>query len=90
LLLSTVFPTKATWPSALPRRAGISKRFEVLVEGHEQGMGLGEVLFSLRAIVNRDEVAHVPFIPLDRSEQEALEASAEAVKQHIAASEGSR
>jgi L-lactate dehydrogenase len=55
-----------------------------------QSMGLGEVFFSLPAIVNRDGVARVLSIPLNRSEQEALEASAEAVKQHIAALDDSR
>jgi transcriptional regulator of acetoin/glycerol metabolism len=64
LLLSTVFPTRR--PD--PRRCcegGNLQAFEVLVEGHEQRMGLGEVLFSLRAIVNREGVAHVPFILLE-------------------------
>jgi L-lactate dehydrogenase len=50
-----------------------------------ESMGLGEVFFSLPAIINRDGVARVLSVPLNRSEQEALEASAEAVKQHIAA-----
>ena len=71
-------------------KGGNLQAFEVLVEGHEQRMGLGEVFFSLPAIVNQDGVARLPFIPLDRSKQEALEASAEAVKQHVAASDGSR
>lgn len=71
-------------------KGGNLQAFADLVEGHEQSMGPGEVFFSLPAIVNRDGVARVPFIALDRSEQEALEASAETVKQHIAASEGSR
>jgi L-lactate dehydrogenase len=55
-----------------------------------QSLGLGEVFFSLPAIVNRDGVARVLSIPLNPSEQEALEASAEAVKQHIAALDSSQ
>jgi L-lactate dehydrogenase len=53
-----------------------------------QSLGLGEVFLSLPAIVNREGVARVLSIPLNRSEQEALEASAGAVKQHIAALDG--
>ena len=83
-------PDEGAVTLAAARKGGNLQAFEVLVEAHEQRMGLGEVFFSLPAIVNRDEVARVPFIPLDRSEQEARETSAEAVKQHIAASDGSR
>ena len=48
-------------------------------------MGLGELFFSLPAIINRDGVAGVLSIPLNRSEQKALETPAEAVKQYVAA-----
>jgi L-lactate dehydrogenase len=50
-----------------------------------QSMELGEVFFSLPAIINRDGVARVLSIPLSRSEQEALKGSAEVLKQYIAA-----
>ncbi len=43
------------------------------------------MFFSLPAIVNRDGVVRVLSIPLNRSEQEALAASAEVLKQYIAA-----
>jgi hypothetical protein len=58
---------------AAAEKGGNLQAFAVLVEGHEQRMELGEVFFSLPAIVNRDGLARVPFIPLDRSKQEAIE-----------------
>jgi malate/lactate dehydrogenase len=87
LPLSTVFSTRDLTLGAAAK-GGNLQAFEVLLEGHEQRMGRGEVFFFLRAIVNRDGVARVPLIPIDRSEQEALEASAEAVKQQVAALDG--
>jgi L-lactate dehydrogenase len=50
-----------------------------------ESMGLGEVSLSLPTIITRDGVAHVVSIPLDASERQALEASAETLKQYIAA-----
>jgi hypothetical protein len=50
-----------------------------------QSMELGELFFSLAAIINRDGVARVLSTPLNRSEQKALETSAKAVKQYVAA-----
>jgi L-lactate dehydrogenase len=46
---------------------------------------LGDVSLSLPTIITRDGVARVVSIPLDASERQALEASAETLKQHIAA-----
>jgi L-lactate dehydrogenase len=48
-------------------------------------MGLGEVSLSLPAIISRDGVARVLSVPLSETEREALEASAETLKHHIAA-----
>jgi L-lactate dehydrogenase len=48
-------------------------------------MGLGEVSLSLPTIITRDGAARVVPIPLDASERQALEASAETLKQYIAA-----
>jgi L-lactate dehydrogenase len=48
-------------------------------------MGLGEVSLSLPTILTRDGVARAVSIPLDASERQALEASAETLKQYIAA-----
>jgi L-lactate dehydrogenase len=48
-------------------------------------MGLGEVSLSLPTIIAREGVARVLPIPLDASERQALEASAEKLKQYIAA-----
>jgi L-lactate dehydrogenase len=50
-----------------------------------ESMGLGEVSLSLPTIITRDGVARVVSIPLDASERHALEASAETLKQYIAA-----
>jgi len=50
-----------------------------------ESMGLGEVSLSLPTIITRDGVARVVSIPLDASERQALEASAETLKQYIAA-----
>ena len=50
-----------------------------------QSMELGELFFSLPAIINRDGVARVLSTPLNRSEQKALKTSAKAVKQYVAA-----
>ncbi|RZU43594.1 L-lactate dehydrogenase [Edaphobacter modestus] len=50
-----------------------------------ESMGLGEVSLSLPTIITRDGVARVVSIPLDVSERHALEASAETLKQYIAA-----
>jgi L-lactate dehydrogenase len=47
-------------------------------------MELGEVSLSLPTIINRDGVGRVVSIPLDASERQALEASAETLKHHIA------
>jgi L-lactate dehydrogenase len=47
-------------------------------------MGLGEVSLSLPAIINRAGVARVLSIPLSQPERQALKASAEILKQHIA------
>jgi L-lactate dehydrogenase len=46
---------------------------------------LGDVSLSLPTIITRDGVARVVSIPLDASERQALEVSAETLKQHIAA-----
>jgi malate/lactate dehydrogenase len=45
---------------------------------------LGEVSLSLPTIITRNGLARVLSIPLDASEKQALETSAETVKQHIA------
>jgi L-lactate dehydrogenase len=47
-------------------------------------MGLGEVSLSLPAIINRSGVARVLSIPLNQAETQALQTSAETLKQHIA------
>jgi hypothetical protein len=50
------FPDEGDPTLAAAAKGGNLQAFEVLVEGHEQRMGLlGEVFFSLPAIVNRDE-----------------------------------
>jgi malate/lactate dehydrogenase len=46
---------------------------------------LGEVSLSLPTIITRDGVARVVSVPLDESERQALKASAETLKQYIAA-----
>jgi L-lactate dehydrogenase len=48
-------------------------------------MGLGEVSLSLPTIITRDGVARVVSIPLNAAERQALEASADTLKQYIAA-----
>jgi L-lactate dehydrogenase len=53
-------------------------------------MGLGEVSLSLPTIVNRSGVARVLSIPLNQAERQALHASAETLKQHIATLDTSR
>jgi L-lactate dehydrogenase len=50
-----------------------------------ESMELGEVSLSLPTIITRDGVARVVSTPLDASERQALEASAETLKQYIAA-----
>jgi L-lactate dehydrogenase len=50
-----------------------------------ESMELGDVSLSLPTIITRDGVARVVSIPLDASERHALEASAETLKQYIAA-----
>jgi L-lactate dehydrogenase len=52
-------------------------------------MELGEVSLSLPTIITRDGVARVVSIPLDASERQALEASAETLKHYIATLETS-
>lgn len=47
-------------------------------------MGLGEVSLSLPAIINRSGVARVLSVPLNRAEKQALQASAEILRRHIA------
>jgi L-lactate dehydrogenase len=47
-------------------------------------MELGEVSLSLPTIITRDGVARVVSMPLDASERQALEASAETLKHYIA------
>ena len=47
-------------------------------------MGLGKVSLSLPTIITRDGVARVVSIPLNAAERQALEASADTLKQHIA------
>jgi L-lactate dehydrogenase len=47
-------------------------------------MELGEVSLSLPTIIHRDGVARVVSMPLDTLERQALEASAETLKHHIA------
>jgi L-lactate dehydrogenase len=49
-----------------------------------ESMELGDVSLSLPTIITRDGVARVVSLPLDASERQALEASAETLKQHIA------
>lgn len=49
-----------------------------------ESMGLGEVSLSLPTIITRDGVARVISIPLNAAERQALEASADTLKQHIA------
>jgi L-lactate dehydrogenase len=53
-----------------------------------ESMGLGTVCLSLPAIINRDGVARVLPIPLNQSERQALEASAEILREHIATLDG--
>jgi L-lactate dehydrogenase len=74
--------------TALARIAGA-----ILRDGHAvltvsslapQSMELGEVSLSLPTIITRDGVARVVSIPLNSSERQALEASAETLKQYIA------
>jgi L-lactate dehydrogenase len=50
-----------------------------------ESMELGEVSLSLPTIITRDGVARVVSVPLDESERQALKASAETLKQYIAA-----
>jgi L-lactate dehydrogenase len=50
-----------------------------------ESMELGDVSLSLPTIITRDGVARVVSLPLDASERHALEASAETLKQYIAA-----
>jgi L-lactate dehydrogenase len=50
-----------------------------------ESMELGEVSLSLPTIITRDGVARVVSTPLDASERQALQASAEKLKQNIAA-----
>jgi L-lactate dehydrogenase len=50
-----------------------------------ESMGLGEVSLSLPTIIARDGVARVVSIPLDASERQALETSAETLKHYVAA-----
>jgi L-lactate dehydrogenase len=50
-----------------------------------ESTGLGEVSLSLPTIITRDGVARAVPIPLNASERQALEASAETLKQYIAA-----
>lgn len=50
-----------------------------------ESMELGEVSLSLPTIITRDGVARVVSLPLDESERQALKASAETLKQYIAA-----
>jgi L-lactate dehydrogenase len=50
-----------------------------------ESMGLGEVSLSLPTVITRDGAARVLPVPLSVSERKALEASAETLKQHIAA-----
>ena len=52
-------------------------------------MGLGEVALSLPAVINRDGIARVIAVPLNANERKSLESSAEILKHHIAALEGS-
>jgi L-lactate dehydrogenase len=47
-------------------------------------LGLGDVTLSLPCIVNRTGIAKVLSVPLNSSEQQALEASAQIVKRNIA------
>lgn len=49
-----------------------------------ESMELGEVSLSLPTIITRDGVTRVVSIPLDASERQALEASAEKLKQYLA------
>jgi L-lactate dehydrogenase len=49
-----------------------------------ESMQLGDVALSLPSIVDRHGIARVLSVSLNSSEQKALEASAEAVKKHIA------
>ena len=53
-------------------------------------MDLGAVCLSLPVVVNREGVARVIPIQLNQSEQQALRASAEILKQYIAVLEGSK
>ena len=50
---------------------------------------LGEVSLSLPTVINRDGVARVLPISLNPAERSALEASAETLKEHVAALDGS-
>src|SRR6202045_2052012 len=50
-----------------------------------ESMELGDVSLSLPTIITRDGVARVVSVPLDESERQALKASAETLKQYIAA-----
>jgi|SRR5580692_9760038 hypothetical protein len=71
-------------------KGGNLQAFEVLIEGHEQRKGLGEVFSPFGPSLIGTESLVCRSSHSNRSEQEVLEASAEAVKQHIAASDGSR
>ena len=53
-----------------------------------ESAGLGTVCLSLPAIINREGVARVLAIQLNQSEREALNASAEILRQHIAMLDG--
>jgi L-lactate dehydrogenase len=55
-----------------------------------EALQLGKVALSLPAVLNRDGVARVVSISLSPSEREALEASAETLKLHIASVDRSR
>ena len=48
-------------------------------------LGFGEVSLSLPAVISRDGVARVLPVPMSASERKALEASAQTLKQYIAA-----
>jgi len=75
--------------TALARIAGAILRDEHVVLTVSslvpESMELGEVSLSLPSVITRDGVARVLTIPLDAKEREALEASAETLRQHIAA-----
>jgi malate/lactate dehydrogenase len=48
-------------------------------------MGFGEVSLSLPAVISRNGVARVLSVPLSAYERKALEASAQTLKNYIAA-----